>query len=503
MYRIKSSTNLQLGEFSIDLLDEATKLFAKGDYQQTEKLLIALLKTQPNNIKAIRLLSQLGIRLGAYKKVIPLLEKCILSMPNDPILLLQLAQIEAECNLSDMADHHYQTLVKLFPNWSDGYFAYAGFLQSFGHFNQAKNNLEQTLKLDPKHAGAYLAIVNLMSMENEGQLTQQIESALSELTNCNNKNLDQMKLFYALGKAKADQLDYRSAFENWKKANAIQLNLCDFRVEQMYPFYQQLEISFKEAELAEKRNAPNESKLNKMTPIFIVGLPRSGSTLLAQMLSSHSEIESAGEVNYISNDVVHRLQQMTGKHYPLNVNELNDGQLIELREIYCEKLKQHYPKSRYIIDKLPANFQSIGLIKKILPNAIIVNIDRKAEAVALSIISNYFAENEPYFCNLNELAKYYLSYKKLMSFWIKQDRGNIINMSYENLVNDPQKKITQILERCGLDWQDACSNHHLQTNKITTLSDKQIRKPIYKSSINNWKNYREFLSEFSQTIAKF
>lgn len=482
------------------MLDEAAKLFEKGDYQQTERLLIGLLKTQPNNINAIRLLSQLGIRLGAYKKVIPLLEKCVISMPDDATLLLQLAQIRAECNQSDKAELHFQTLVKLFPNWSYGYFAYAGFLESFGHFNQAKNNLEQTLKLNPKHAGAYLALVNLKSMEKEEELTQQIESTVLEITNHNDKTLDKMKLFYALGKAKADQSDYRSAAENWQKANEIQLSLCDFRVEQMYPFYQQLMISFKEFESPEKGKTSDVHNPKEIKPIFIVGLPRSGSTLLAQMLSSHSEIESAGEVNYISNDVVNRIQQMTGKQYPYKVNELSEQQLKELREIYLEKLKTHYPKSRFIIDKLPANFQSIGLIKKILPDAIIINIDRRAEAVALSIIRNYFSENEPYFCDLKEFAKYYLCYKKLMLFWIKQDRGKIINIAYENLVNDPQKEITQVLERCRLDWQDACSNHHLQTNKITTLSDKQIRKPIFKSSINEWESYREFLSEFTRAI---
>jgi len=479
------------------LLEEAAKLFKKGDYQQTERLLIALLKTQPNNIEAIHLLSQLEICLGAYEKVIPLLEKCVLSMPNDATILLQLAQIKEECNRSAQAEDHFKTLVKLFPNWPEGYFAYAGFLQSFGHLNQAIYNLEQTLQLNSKHAGAYLALVNLIPMENEGGLTQKIESLLIETTNYNGKNLEQMQLLYALGKAKADQFDYSSAFKNWQKANAIQLSLCDFRVEQMYPFYKQLMSSFKENALPKK----GADSINEITPIFIVGMPRSGSTLLAQILSSHSEIESAGEVNYISNDVVNRLQQMTGKSYPYDVNKLNEQQLIELSQIYLERLKQHYPKARYIIDKLPANFQSIGLIKKILPNAIIINIDRQAEAVALSIIRNYFSQNEPYFCDLSEFAKYYLSYKKLMSFWIERDMGNIINIAYENLVNDQQKEITQILKSCGLGWQDVCLKHHQQSGKVATLSDSQIRKPVYKSSINEWENYREFLSEFTHTIS--
>jgi len=486
------------------LLDEAEKLFAKGDYQQTEKQLLLLLKAEPSNIKAIRLLSQLGIRLGAHEKVIPLLEKCILSMPGDRVLLLQLAQIRAECNQSDQAESHFQTLVKLFPDWPDGYFAYAGFLQSFGYFNRAKNNLEQTLKLNSKHAGAYLALVNLLSMEHEKTLTQQMESTLSEISNQNNKgnDLEKMKLFYALGKTMADQSDYSSAFEYWRKANVIQLNMCDFRVEQMYPFYQQLMTSFKEGESLEKRRASCANHTNELTPIFVVGLPRSGSTLLAQMLSSHSEIESAGEVTYLSNDVVNCLQRFTGKHYPLNVNSLSEQQLVELREIYLEKLKRHYPNSRYIIDKLPANFQSIGLIKKILPTAIIINIERNAEAVALSIIRNYFDQNEPYFCDLKEFAKYYLSYKKLMKFWINQDAGNIIRMTYENLVNDPKKEITHLLDRCNLDWQDGCLKHHLKSSKVDTLSDSQVRKPVYKSSVNEWKKYQEFLIEFSDAISQ-
>jgi len=496
-----SCSHSLIGELDIKKLKTAEGLFKDREYHQAEKLLVDLLKTDPNNFQAIRLLSQIGITAGAYLKVIPLLERCIDIKSDDATLILQLAQIWTECDYPEKAELNFQSLVKKFPDWPIGHFSYAGFLQSFGRIKEAIQTLNRTLELDPKHAGAYLALANIRSMEGGHKLTKAISTLLSEFVDQGINQVDQMKLYYALGKAKSDQKEYRSAFECWQKANAIQLKFCDFRVTQMFPFYEQLKKSFKEISYLPVEKIENTRVKIKPTPIFIVGLPRSGSTLLAQMLSGHSQIESVGEVTFISNQVVGRLQQMTGKPYPIDVHKLNAEQWTELGEVYLKQIRKTCPNSHNVIDKLPANFQSIGLIKKILPQAKIINIQRKPEAIAISIFKNYFAQNEPYFCDLKELAMYYRSYKDLMSFWLEKDTSSVIDLTYENLVAEPKKELQQLLNDWGLAWEESCLKQHTRTERISTLSDIQVRKPIYKSSVNDWKKYQTFISDFITMIS--
>jgi len=191
---------------------------------------------------------------------------------------------------------------------------------------------------------------------------------------------------------------------------------------------------------------------------------------------------------------------MTGKSYPLDVEKLSSKQYQQLVRVYLSELQKRYPDSRYIIDKLPSNFQSLGLIKGILPEAVIIHITRQLEAVAISTFANYFAENEPYFCDLNEFAEYYLSYKKLMNFWQEQQQDVCLEISYEELVLSPKQTITKLLKSCGLLWQKQCLDFHTSSRTITTLSSNQVRKPLYKSALDGWQHYQEFLEDFTSKI---
>lgn len=231
-----------------------------------------------------------------------------------------------------------------------------------------------------------------------------------------------------------------------------------------------------------------------LTPIFIVGMPRTGSTLLEQMLSSHTEIESAGEVSYIGQNVVLKIQQITGQAYPLGIESLNKKQLKKLGDGYLKQLQKHHPHARYIIDKLPANFQSIGLINKILPHAQIINLTRNPLATGLSIYRNYFAENEPYFCDLSEFSEYYLAYLELIFHWEKILAVQVTTIAYENLIATPKRHIKKILESCDLSWQNACLDYYKSPKQVLTLSATQVQQPLYESSLHNWKNYQQFLA---------
>lgn len=420
-------------------------------------------------------------------------------MPEHSAPLLQLAELYTENKQLNEAERAFQKLLAQFPDLSNAHFKYAGFLLSIGNKNKSETELLMTLKLKPEHSAAMLALSNINKMKKGDGLFGQMEQLLESLKDDDkHTTIARMQLHYGLGKGADDLEEFKQAFEHWKEANRIQFEQCDFRVSQMLPFYAQLKTSFEQVNWG----LNSDYNTDELKPIFIVGMPRSGSTMLEQMLSNHSEIETVGEVNYISGSVVPKIQKITGKPYPLGLNELNQEQLKMLGSSYLKQLEKHRVSAHYVIDKLPANFQSIGLIKMILPDAIIVDLSRNPLAAGLSIYRNYFAENEPYFCDLNEFSGYYLAYRELMQFWDKKIDVKIIEMSYEDLVTEPQKQLEQVLQRCNLTWQDTCLEFQNNPNQVLTLSANQVQQPLYKNALQHWEHYEPFLIELKKNLTK-
>ncbi len=464
---------------------------------KAEELLRALLAEHPNHPQALYSLAQIGIRSGVPEQVLPTLVHCVDRLPKEPGPLLLLAQVSADLAMPDRASTCYQLLLKRFPNWPHGYFSYAGFLQTQGQLAQAKTLLLKVVELDPEHSGAYLALAGASSLIEQESLVAPMTQLLDTLNrNPDSKNLKQIQLHYGLGKAMADRSEYREAFEHWRHANELQLQACQFRVAQMQLFFEKLKEEF-----SSLQNRPSQvCQSGKLTPIFLVGLPRSGSTLLEQMLSRHTKIETAGEVHYLADVLVRKLEELTKKAYPQDLRKIPQERILQLGESYISKLQSHHPQSNFIIDKLPANFQSIGLIRKAFPHAIIIHLTRHPVAVGLSIFRNYFLANEPYFCDLDEFAQYHKLYRELMEFWQSSSPDNYYEMSYESLVDSPKEQLFRLLDFCGLEWQDECLEFYKATGTVNTLSVNQVRQPLYQTSTDDWKNYSNFLQDFISKV---
>lgn len=470
---------------------------------------MTFVKENPEEPEPTFLLAQIWLRTDEFDKAEALLNKCVQIMPESPSPLLMLAQLKFAVNDFESADGFYQNLVLDFPSYAHGYFSFAGFQQARGNLVMAISLLRKVLDIDNQHSGAFLALTQLVSDPERDTLVKEMLALVSRLESkmlaSNAAEIevvkqDIMKLNYALGYCLDKRNDYTEAFKFWKNANQIQYKQCRFKVSQMLPFYSSLKGSF--SDFYSQRSGGNVGTLLKeektfLTPILVVGMPRSGSTLLEQMLSNHSKISTAGEVNILSSTVVEKLQSFTGKNYPLGIDELTQEQCKTLGKLYLDELQKHHPSSQFIIDKLPANFQSIGLVKLILPHAIIVHLNREPEAIALSIFKNYFAANEPYFCNLEQLAEYMSAYQDLMRFWKTHIPSAYINIAYSQLVDSPQSTLEGVLNICKLKWEDDCMNYYQNSNVVSTLSDIQAKKPIYKSSVARWHCYRNVLEMFN------
>lgn len=220
-------------------------LFQQNRYKEAEVILKGLLAEQPNNPHVLYVLAQIALKFNDLKVAISLLEICTPLMLEHPEPLLQLANLYQEGHQLDDADRSFQMLLKRFPNLCKGHFMYAGFLKSIGCIDQSISQLQFTLKLDPKHSAAMLALSDMLVMKKGDKLYSQMEQLLDELMiNKSSNSIAQMHLHYGLGKGADDQKEYQQAFDHWTKANTIQLSQCHFRISQMQTFYKQLKLSF-------------------------------------------------------------------------------------------------------------------------------------------------------------------------------------------------------------------------------------------------------------------
>ncbi|MBE0365821.1 hypothetical protein PULV_b0493 [Pseudoalteromonas ulvae UL12] len=307
-----------------------------------------------------------------------------------------------------------------------------------------------------------------------------------------NKNLSihaKIVMNYTLGYCADKQKNMAQAADFLKQANQLQLKLCQFSTVQMAPFYQALLRVHAPHHL--KRDDANDP----FRPIFIIGLPRTGSSLLAQMLDCHSQISNAGEQPFLAR-ACELIQHQLQLPYPDCLTKLSTSVIEQAAHYYLNEMRRFNKGKSFVIDKLPANFQSVPVIKALFPNAIVIDLKRRVSDVAWSIYENYFAENEPYFCSLEEMARYNQYYLKTMDHWLEL-YPDIITLEYENLINDPAATLQSVIHRCGLDFEAACLHHDQSTSAVDTLSSLQVRRPIYKSAVARSDQYRPFVTELS------
>jgi len=230
------------------------------------------------------------------------------------------------------------------------------------------------------------------------------------------------------------------------------------------------------------------------TPIFIVGMPRSGSSLLEQILASHSLVYGAGELKYLSQIVIHSSAKIAGIKFPYCAAKLSPDNFEILGAEYSKRLRQYSGAVKYITDKELHNFLYIGMIRLTLPNAKIIHCKRNPVDTCLSIFKTYFAGVHKYAYDLSELGEYYKLYQDLMEHWYKILPGYIFDIQYEDLVGDQEGETRKLLDYCELPWDEACLSFHRTIRPVRTASAEQVRRPIYNSSVGLWRRYEKHLS---------
>jgi hypothetical protein len=312
---------------------------------------------------------------------------------------------------------------------------------------------------------------------------------------------DDEKIFmhFALGRAHEDTKSFGKSFSHYERGNSMKLSQTKFSINDFISdCNNQKEVCTKDL-MQTKSDWGNSSN----EPIFILGLPRVGSTLVEQILSSHSMVEGTHELPNILS-TAHKLNQRKiqdiNSKYPDILLSLSSPQLQMIGDQYLADAEIFRSGKDFFIDKMPNNFRHIGLIKLILPNAKIIDIRRNSMSACFSCYKQLFAEGQEFTYSLENLASYYNTYVDLMDHWNKVLPGQILSLNYEDLINEFEPSVDRILDYCNLPFEQSCLEFYKSKRSVKTPSAEQVRQPIYKSGLDYWKNYEPFLDDLKNNL---
>jgi tetratricopeptide (TPR) repeat protein len=420
-------------------------------YNEAEKLYNEIIKDHPVYINSYVNLGNIKRDANMFDEAIKLYEKANLIKPNEPIILYLLSLAN----------------------------------QGLGNFKLAIEYGNKALKLNPK----LTQIDHLISQSSKYETKNvHYKIMIDKLNNLDLNDDEKINIFFALSKVEEDLNDIKSSYEFLKKGNDLKKKILQYNIKEDVELLDKIIEIFKDVDFPEK-GLNNDPQL-----IFILGLPRSGTSLVEQIITSHSKVYGGGELpilpNIIKNNII-----LEGKVHNSKAIDIikNKSQLEKMSKAYLEYLAYFNFKEKFATDKAPLNFRWIGFIKLIFPNAKIIHCQREPKNNCLSLYKNFFEGGLNFTYDEQDIIEYHKAYTKLMKFWNSKKNHNIFNVSYEDLINNNDAKIREIINYCGLDWEESCLLFYKNKNPIKTMSTAQARKPIYKSSLNIFDKYKNYL----------
>jgi len=397
-------------------------------------------------------------------------------------------------NNNNRAIDCYLGSIKTKKNFFPGHYNLGITYKSIGRFEEARSHLKETIKINENIYAAHRSLSEITKYSvNDPHL-----NLLNKIYyDKKNKSINKKELAFALGKAYDDVKDFKKAFKFYNEGNKLHRQTIDFSINDEIDEFREIKKTFNK----ELYKAVNKLGKQDNTPIFILGMPRSGTTLVEQILSSHPDVYGGDELNFLPNIIKEFFTSNNNKIYFDKFKKIDKIESEKIGSKYIKNLKNLSVNSKKITDKLPINFKWIGLIKLILPNSKIIHCNRNSKDVCLSIFKNYFVSDKlKYAYNLEELTEFYKLYSNLMKHWEKTLPRFIYNIKYENIINNPNKEIKNLLKACNLVWNDQCLKFYENKRVVKTASDTQVRKKLYRTSLHSWKKYKKFINKFFKEL---
>lgn len=405
---------------------------------------------------------------------------------------LKLANTLLLLGREDDAIPHYENILSINPNFSEVHNSLGNIYVYQGRNEEAIKHYEKALSINPGLSGTTR---NLTRIKTDGEMIPLIENLIKKPGLSEH---DLMQYHFSLGKLYDHTHAYDKAFKHYRAGNNIRRKQVKYSASAFTRHVNQLIEVYTNQFFKKRKKYGSDSDL----PVFILGMPRAGTTLVEQIVSSHPGIHGAGELPYfqgIQNSITRQYSAITP--YPECATLLKKSDVYKYAGEYLEKLGAHSTKARYITDKMPANFLRIGLIKLLFPHAKILHCRRNALDTCLSIYLNFFSSQNEYSFNLTEIGKYYLDYQRVMAHWHTLFAEDIFDVDYETMVSDQEETSRKIIKFLGLRWSKKCLEFHENNRIVRTTSFNQVRKPIYNDSLNRWRNYEKDIGELISLLA--
>jgi tetratricopeptide (TPR) repeat protein len=385
----------------------------------------------------------------------------------------------------------HESLVAEFPTQPKVWLNYAHALRTVGRREEATGAYRRCIGLQPGHGEAWWGLANLKVavFGDEDAAAMAAQLARPDLP-----GEDRLHLNFALGKALEDAGDWEASFRRYAEGCRLRRARAPWDAAAATAAFGRVKALFDQDFLSSRRGAGAPGG----APIFIVGLPRSGSTLIEQILASHPSVEGTMELPHLG-WLARSLEAEaagSGGRYPDLLAELDQPQLAALGEAYLEGVRAHRKLGRpFFIDKMPNNFQHVGLIQLILPDAKIIDARRHPLGAGFSAFKQLFAQGQAFSYDLRDLGRYYRDYVELMTHFDEVSPGRIHRVIYENLVEDPEIEVRRLLDHCGLPFEAACLRFYDNDRAVRTVSSEQVRRPIYRDGLERWRAYEPWLGE--------
>ncbi len=461
-----------------------------GDEDAAEASLRQAIALDPTLHEAYFSLAFLLRDQGRIIEIDPLLTALATALPEDAEHIEQAAGLLAEYGRFQTALSLFQRAQSLRPSLARLHLRIGQMLMATGNFSQSSEAFENAIQCEPRFGPAYLLLAHHMKAEAPDDKRIALCEAKLDLPDLPSDT--RTCLHFALGKLLDDAHDFTSAFEHFHAGNQLRHRQIQHDRMSWEQFFEtQSQMPAMQTSLA-KQGDP--------TPIFIIGMLRSGTTLVDRLLSNHSTVYSLGETEMVDR-LAESLAQHAGVAYPISLRRLTAEHLEMLAEQYRARWPRDSRNSRYIIDKNPLNFMHVGLIAQLFPEARFIHCKRDARDVALSIYFQHFAhERNAYAYDLANIGHFYSGYIKLMNHWQKLFPGMIYSIKYENLVDDPEREMRKLTDFLKLAWEPGCMDPQINENAISTASVWQARQPLYADSVGRWRNYATQLSAFVSAL---
>jgi tetratricopeptide (TPR) repeat protein len=510
----------------------ATALFSNGEAGAAEQLIRAFLLKHGDHIEAMRLLARIGIEREVLDDAQILLEAVLERAPDYHAARFDYAQLLIERHLHRQAQDEaakllaaepenrayralyattcvglgqHERAIEIYRELLPGaaqpaelHLSIAHTLKTLGHREPAIAAYREAAAARPGYGDAWWSLANLKTYSfGDAELAEMRAAESAPATS----EIDRLHLCFALGKALEDREQYQESFDYYARGNALKRAASRYRPE-VQELNTRLQIEVCNRELFARHR---DSGASAADPIFIVGLPRSGSTLIEQILASHSAVEGTHELADVPR-IVAGLQGRDSSaeepRYPAVLAGMSGADFSRLGEKYLADTRSYRSGKARFIDKMPNNFRHVGLIHLMLPNAKIIDARREPMACCFGNLKQLFAHGQEFTYSVEDIARYYRTYLELMRHWDRVLPGRVLRVQHEDLVSDLEGNVRRLLAHCELPFEPACVEFHKTERSIRTASSEQVRQPIYRQGLEQWRHYEPWLAPLRAALGE-